>query len=146
MHPNAEVWLNGRKLGENHLPCAPFGFVTLTPHGRRLCIHGKPHFMRAHGDFELPPETGCPDTDRERWRKKLAALRAYGYNHVRCQSFVPTPEYRERLKVQGDRVVERDVNHPYRGGQAHALPAAAEDSQRVQFIEAKRKTVGVVPW
>ena len=127
------------------------GFVTLTPEGRQFLINGEPYYMRGHGDFDFPPERGCPDTDRERWRKKLSALRAYGYNHVRCQSFAPTPEYldaadevglliqsemgslgawgghshwhgynwpeptpqyRERIKLQWDRVVERDVNHP----------------------------------
>ena len=127
------------------------GFVALTPQGRHFLINGEPYYMRAHGDFDFPPETGCPDTNRERWRRKLSALRAYGYNHVRCQSFVPTPEYldvadevgllvqsemgmlgawgghsnlhgynwpeptpayRERLKLQWDGVVQRDVNHP----------------------------------
>ncbi len=127
------------------------GFVTLTPEGRRFLINGEPYYMRGHGDFDFPPETGCPDTDRERWRKKLSTLRAYGYNHVRCQSFVPTPEYldiadevglliqsemgsvgawgghsqwhgynwpeptpayRERLRQQWNRIVQRDVNHP----------------------------------
>ncbi len=127
------------------------GFVTLTPEGRQFLINGEPYYLRGHGDFDFPPETGCPDTDRERWRKKLSALRAYGYNHVRCQSFVPTPEYldvadevgllvqsemgsvgawgghsqwhgynwpeptpayRERLRQQWNRIVQRDVNHP----------------------------------
>jgi hypothetical protein len=49
--------------------------------------------MRGSGEFLPCPETGCPDTDRSRWRKKLAALRGYGYNYVRCQSYVPAPEY-----------------------------------------------------
>ena len=26
MHPSAEVWLNGARLGENHAPFVPFGF------------------------------------------------------------------------------------------------------------------------
>ncbi|MBD3293099.1 MAG: hypothetical protein GF393_09255, partial [Armatimonadia bacterium] len=69
------------------------GFVTLTSEGRQFLINGEPYYMRGHGDFDFPPERGCPDTDRERWRRKLSALRAHGYNHVRCQSFAPTPEY-----------------------------------------------------
>lgn len=127
------------------------GFVTLAPQGRQFLINGEPYYMRGHGDFDFPPERGCPDTDRERWRRKLSNLRAYGYNHVRCQSFAPTPEYldvadevglliqsemgsvgawgghsqwhgynwpepiptyRERLKLQWDAIVQRDVNHP----------------------------------
>ncbi len=69
------------------------GFVKLSTEGHRFLINGKPYYMRGSGDFLAHPETGCPDTDRERWRRKLKTLRAYGYNYVRCQSYVPAPEY-----------------------------------------------------
>jgi len=69
------------------------GFVKLTTEGKHMLVNGEPYYIRSSGEFHSNPETGCPDTSRERWRKKLGALRAYGYNHVRCQSFVPAPEY-----------------------------------------------------
>lgn len=69
------------------------GFVKLEMRGRQFCINGSPYFMRGSGDFISCPETGCPDTDRERWRQKLQALREYGYNYVRCQTYVYGPEY-----------------------------------------------------
>lgn len=69
------------------------GFVKLSTEGHRFLINGEPYYMRGSGDFHAHPETGCPDTDRERWRRKLKTLRAYGYNYVRCQSYVPAPEY-----------------------------------------------------
>jgi beta-galactosidase len=69
------------------------GFVKLEARGKEFRINGEPYYMRGTGDFVSCPETGCPDTDRERWRRKLQALRDYGYNHVRCQSFVYGPEY-----------------------------------------------------
>lgn len=69
------------------------GFVKLEMRGKRFCLNGEPYFMRGSGDFLSCPETGCPDTDRERWRRKLQALRDYGYNYVRCQSYVYGPEY-----------------------------------------------------
>lgn len=69
------------------------GFVSLSTEGKHFLINGEPCYMRGTGDFLSNPETGCPDTDRERWRKKLRALREYGYNYVRCQSFAPAPEY-----------------------------------------------------
>ena len=69
------------------------GFVKLSTEGKRFLINDEPYYMRGTGDFISCPETGCPDTDRDRWRRKLAALRAYGYNYVRCQSYVYTPEY-----------------------------------------------------
>ncbi|MBS3762567.1 MAG: hypothetical protein KGZ25_04585 [Planctomycetes bacterium] len=69
------------------------GFVTLEADGKRFCINGEPYYMRGSGDFISCPETGSPDTDRDRWRRKLRTLREYGYNYVRCQSFVYGPEY-----------------------------------------------------
>lgn len=69
------------------------GFVTLGAEGEHFLINGQPYFMRGTGDFALCPETGCPDTNRDRWRGKLKTLRAYGYNYVRCQSYLYPPEY-----------------------------------------------------
>ncbi len=70
-----------------------FGFVEISTNGRKVLINGDPYYMRGTGDFAISPETGSPDTDRTRWRTKLATLRHYGYNYVRCQSYAPTPEY-----------------------------------------------------
>lgn len=69
------------------------GFLELSAYRKHFLINGEPYFMRGSGDFSCSPETGCPDTDRSRWRKKLSTLRRYGYNYVRCQSYAPTPEY-----------------------------------------------------
>ncbi|MBN2296900.1 MAG: hypothetical protein JXM70_31025 [Pirellulales bacterium] len=69
------------------------GFVKLATQGKHFLINGNPYYMRGTGDFISCPETGCPDTNRERWRKKLKTLREYGYNYVRCQSYVYSPEY-----------------------------------------------------
>ncbi|MDD5707029.1 MAG: glycoside hydrolase family 2 TIM barrel-domain containing protein, partial [Kiritimatiellae bacterium] len=70
-----------------------FGFVKLSAENHRFLINDEPYFMRGTGDFLIHPETVSPDTDRERWRRKLRTLRAYGYNYVRCQSYAPAPEY-----------------------------------------------------
>jgi len=69
------------------------GFVKLAGEGRHFLINDEPYYLRGTGDFISCPETGCPDTDRDRWRRKLQALRDYGYNQVRCQSYVYAPEY-----------------------------------------------------
>ncbi|MBM4085828.1 MAG: hypothetical protein FJ272_13655, partial [Planctomycetes bacterium] len=69
------------------------GFVKLSTRGKHFCINGEPYFLRGSGDFVINPETGCPDTDRERWRRKLRTLRDYGYNCVRLQSYAAAPEY-----------------------------------------------------
>ena len=69
------------------------GFVRLATEHKHFLINGSPYFLRGHGDFCDSPETGSPDTDRARWLKKLTALRKYGYNYVRCNSYVYNPEY-----------------------------------------------------
>jgi hypothetical protein len=69
------------------------GFIKLGIKGKHFLINGQPFYLRGTGDFATSPETVSPDTDRDRWRRKLKALREYGYNYVRCQSFVPAPEY-----------------------------------------------------
>lgn len=69
------------------------GFVKLSTAGKHFLINDAPYYMRGTGEFLPCPETGCPDTDREHWRKRLSALRAYGYNYVRCQSYAQIPEY-----------------------------------------------------
>ncbi|NLF00242.1 MAG: hypothetical protein GX601_04610, partial [Anaerolineales bacterium] len=69
------------------------GFVKLSSDGPHLLINDEPYYWRGSGDFLSNPETAAPDTDRARWRRKLQTLRDYGYNHVRCQSYVYAPEY-----------------------------------------------------
>jgi beta-galactosidase len=69
------------------------GFVALSTEGKRITVNGVPWYFRGTGEFLSNPETGSPDTDRDRWRRKLRVLRDYGYTYVRCQSFVPAPEY-----------------------------------------------------
>ena len=69
------------------------GFLKLSTKDKHFLINDQPYYMMGTGDFAVNPETGCPDTSRQRWLKKLSVLRKYGYNYVRCQSYVPTPEY-----------------------------------------------------
>jgi len=70
------------------------GFVKLsTNDANQILINNEPYYMRGSGDHISCPDTGSPDTDRDRWRKKLKTLREYGYNYVRCTSFVFPPEY-----------------------------------------------------
>lgn len=87
---DAELYSNG-----NLSDCRAdrFGFVTLETSGKHFLINGEPYYMRGTGDFCENPITGSPNTNRDFWRKSLKILRDYGYNYVRCQSYVPSPEY-----------------------------------------------------
>lgn len=129
-----------------------FGLVKLSADGKRFLINNKPYFMRGGGEFFVMTDTGCPDTNREAWKKRLGMVRRYGYNYIRLQSHAqipeyydaadevgllvqsemgimgpicgfsswhtynmypkPTPDFRERLRHQWNKVVERDANHP----------------------------------
>ncbi|MFA6110394.1 MAG: sugar-binding domain-containing protein [Candidatus Latescibacterota bacterium] len=77
------------------------GFVALATAGKQIRVNDQPYYLRGSGDFLSCPETGCPDPDRERWRRRLRALREYGYNYVRCQSYVYGPEYYEAADEVG---------------------------------------------
>ena len=83
------------------------GFVKLSTQGKKFLINDQPYYMRGTEDMMPYPETGSPDTNRERWRKRLSRLREYGYNYIRMSSYVPTPEYYDvadevGLLVQGE--------------------------------------------
>ena len=87
--------------------CERVGFIKLSTKGKHFLINDQPYYLRGTGEFFSNPESGSPDTSRERWRKKLSALKEYGYNYVRCQSYVPTPEYYDiadevGLLIQGE--------------------------------------------
>lgn len=69
------------------------GFAKLSTSGRHFLINGQPYYMRGTGDFCENPLTGSPNTDRDYWRRALGMLRKMGYLYVRCQSYVPVPEY-----------------------------------------------------
>ncbi len=87
---DAELYVNG---SISDCSADRFGFITLATKGKHFLINGEPYYMRGTGDFCENPITGSPNTDREFWRKSLKTLRDYGYNYVRCQSYVPSPEY-----------------------------------------------------
>jgi len=70
-----------------------FGFVEMTTKGKQFIINDDPYFLMGTGEFCEHPITVAPDTDIDNWRRKLKALRDYGYNYVRCQSYMAVQEY-----------------------------------------------------
>ena len=77
------------------------GFVKLSTKGKHFLINDEPYYMRGAGDHLSVVETGCPDYDRDRWRKKLSTLREYGYNYFRCTSYVYGPEFYDAADENG---------------------------------------------
>lgn len=76
------------------------GFVKLTMRGHHFCINDGPYYMRGSCDHHSSPLTGCPDWDRETWRKNLATLRDYGYNWIRLL-YAYNPEFYEAADEVG---------------------------------------------
>ena len=70
-----------------------FGFVEMTTKDKQFIINDEPYFLMGTGEFCESPITVAPDTDIDNWRRKLKALRDYGYNYVRCQSYMAVQEY-----------------------------------------------------
>ena len=68
------------------------GFVKLSPRDKRFYINDEPYFMRGSCDHHSSPLTGCPDWDRDRWRRNLTTLKEYGYNWTRLV-YAYNPEY-----------------------------------------------------
>ena len=84
------------------------GFVSFSISGKQIIINGKPTYLRgAGGEFNVNPDTGSPNPERETWVKRLQLARSYGFNYTRFQSTVPCPEYFDAadevgLIVQGE--------------------------------------------
>ena len=70
-----------------------FGFAAVKTSGKHFVIQGDKYFLRGTGEFNDNPLTISPDTNIDNWRKKMKALRDFGYNYVRNQSYLQTPEY-----------------------------------------------------
>ncbi len=120
------------------------GFVQFDMRGKQFCINGKPYYMRGSGDFHDLPETASPDTDRMAWRRRLQALRDYGYNYVRCQSFVPVPEYMDAADEVGLIVQsEPTILGGWGGPTTHHVPAWPRPSAEwyLRFREQWLKSV-----
>ena len=83
------------------------GFVKLSTEGKHFCINNEPYYMRGSCDHHSSCLTGCPDWDRDRWRKNLSTLREYGYNWTRLV-YAYNPEYYDAADEVG-LLVQSDV-------------------------------------
>jgi beta-galactosidase len=71
-----------------------FGLREIRIEGPHFYLNGKKLFLRGYGDDAIYPETMAPPTDKQVYRKKLEAARAYGFNFVRHHShFLPAEYY-----------------------------------------------------
>ncbi len=66
-----------------------YGLREISVRENRICINGRPVFLRGALDCCVFPLTGHPPTDVESWRKVLGTIRDHGVNHVRFHSWCP---------------------------------------------------------
>ncbi|MCC6235746.1 MAG: hypothetical protein IT580_24125, partial [Verrucomicrobiales bacterium] len=78
-----------------------FGMRELKTEGGRFLLNGRPIFLRGYGDDCIFPNTICPPTDKEEFRRRLSIARDYGFNYVRHHSWTPPEEYFEAADELG---------------------------------------------
>jgi hypothetical protein len=66
-----------------------FGMRDFTRERNRLTINGNGVFLRGRTDCCFYPLTGYPPMDKAGWRRVLAVVKAWGFNHVRFHSWCP---------------------------------------------------------
>ena len=56
---------------------------------RQFTINGRPTFLRGKHDACVFPLTGHPPMDVAGWTAYLAKIKEWGFNHVRCHTWIP---------------------------------------------------------
>jgi len=56
---------------------------------RQFSINGRPTFLRGKHDGCVFPLTGHPPMTTEGWLDYLGKVRAWGFNHIRCHTWIP---------------------------------------------------------
>ncbi|MDO5553755.1 MAG: glycoside hydrolase family 2 TIM barrel-domain containing protein [Planctomycetia bacterium] len=69
--------------------------------GRNLLLNGKRLYLRGYGDDHIYPYEFSMPTDKEMLKKRLKAIKAYGFNHVRNHSAIHPHEYFEACDEVG---------------------------------------------
>ena len=70
-----------------------FGMRELEADGSRFLLNGRPIFLRGFGDDCVFANTIAPPTDKKVYLTRLKAARDYGFNYIRCHSWIPPKEY-----------------------------------------------------
>lgn len=55
----------------------------------KFTINGRPTFLRGKHEAGVFPNEGFPPMDVAGWRRYLTIVKAWGFNHVRCHTWVP---------------------------------------------------------
>lgn len=70
-----------------------FGLRELSADGGRFLLNGKPIFLRGFGDDCVFPNTIAPPLDKSVYLARLKTAKDYGFNYIRCHTWMPPKEY-----------------------------------------------------
>ena len=70
-----------------------FGMRELSVEGNQILLNGKPIFLRGFGDDCVFPNTIAPPADKSVYLSRLKTAKEYGFNYIRCHSWIPPKEY-----------------------------------------------------
>jgi len=68
---------------------ATFGLREMSNTEGKLCVNGKPVFLRGTLECCIFPLTGNPPTDEAGWEKVMGTAKEWGLNHLRFHSWCP---------------------------------------------------------
>jgi hypothetical protein len=78
-----------------------FGLRTFSAEGRTLRLNGQRIFLRGYVDCCIFPLTGYPPEDKAVYARQFRIAKAWGFNHVRLHSWVPSAPFFEAADEAG---------------------------------------------
>ncbi|HVL26024.1 MAG TPA: glycoside hydrolase family 2 TIM barrel-domain containing protein [Thermomicrobiales bacterium] len=78
-----------------------FGLRTFAAEGRNLLLNGRRIFLRGYVDCCIFPLTGYPPEDKAVYERQFRIAKAWGFNHVRLHTWVPSAPFFEAADEAG---------------------------------------------
>ncbi len=124
-----------------------FGMREIAADGSRFMLNGKPIFLRGFGDDCVFPNTIAPPADKEVYKARFKIAKEYGFNYVRCHSWIPPKEYLDAADEAGIMVQpELPIAYaPFYDAGTPELEQFYKDTW-VGVIKANRNHPSIVTW
>lgn len=124
-----------------------FGMRELEAKGDQFLLNGRPIFLRGFGDDCVFPNTIAPPTEKSVYLARLKTARDYGFNYIRCHSWIPPKEYLDAADEVGI-MVQPEFPIAYSqfyNASTPELQAFYRDQWR-DVIRANRNHPSIVTW
>jgi len=124
-----------------------FGMREIATDGSRFLLNGKPIFYRGFGDDCVFPNTIAPPADKSVYLARLKTAKDYGFNYIRCHSWIPPKEYFDAADEVGI-MVQPELPiacAPFYSAGTPELQQFYRDAWR-DMIKANRNHPSIVTW